>query len=254
MKKFIWIFLICILLLNFGSVSYAQSGPVSPTVPKVTFEIEGSSDPKTLTSSVELIVIFTILTLLPSLIIMMTAFTRIVIVLSFLKNALGTQQNPPSQVIIGLALFLTFFVMAPVGTQMYNDGLKPYFDNKISQEEAYQKSIDPLRQFMFKQTRQKDIELFMEMGKLKPTKELKEIPNHVLIPAFTISELKTGFQMGFVLFIPFIVIDMVVASTLMSMGMMMLPPVMISMPFKILLFILVDGWGLVVKSLVMSFK
>lgn len=187
---------------------------------------------------------------------MMTSFTRIIIVLSFLRNALATQQNPPTQVLIGLALFLTFFIMAPVGTEIYDNALNPYFNQQISQEEAFEKGMKPVRNFMFRQTREKDILLFTEIAKIEKIDDLKleDVPNRVLIPAFLISELKTGFQMGFVLFIPFIIVDMVVASTLMSMGMMMLPPVMISLPFKILLFILVDGWNLVVKSIVLGFK
>ncbi|MEJ8554416.1 flagellar type III secretion system pore protein FliP [Tepidibacter sp. Z1-5] len=218
--------------------------------------MNGTTDPGNLSSTVEIILLFTVLSLLPSIIIMMTSFTRIIIVLSFLRNALATQQNPPTQVLIGLALFLTFFIMAPVGTEIYDNALNPYFNQQISQEEAFEKGMEPVRNFMFRQTREKDVLLFLEIAKIEKTDDLKveDVPNRVLIPAFLISELKTGFQMGFVLFIPFIIVDMVVASTLMSMGMMMLPPVMISLPFKILLFILVDGWNLVVKSIVLGFK
>ncbi|WFD12341.1 flagellar type III secretion system pore protein FliP [Tepidibacter hydrothermalis] len=218
--------------------------------------MNGTTDPGNLSSTVEIILLFTVLSLLPTIIIMMTSFTRIIIVLSFLRNALATQQNPPTQVLIGLALFLTFFIMAPVGTEIYDNALNPYFNQQISQEEAFEKGMKPVRNFMFRQTRKKDILLFTEIAKIEKIDDLKleDVPNRVLIPAFLISELKTGFQMGFVLFIPFIIVDMVVASTLMSMGMMMLPPVMISLPFKVLLFILVDGWNLVVKSIVLGFK
>ncbi|WP_416390152.1 flagellar type III secretion system pore protein FliP [Tepidibacter hydrothermalis] len=222
----------------------------------MSLQINGTTDPGNLSSTVEIILLFTVLSLLPTIIIMMTSFTRIIIVLSFLRNALATQQNPPTQVLIGLALFLTFFIMAPVGTEIYDNALNPYFNQQISQEEAFEKGMKPVRNFMFRQTRKKDILLFTEIAKIEKIDDLKleDVPNRVLIPAFLISELKTGFQMGFVLFIPFIIVDMVVASTLMSMGMMMLPPVMISLPFKVLLFILVDGWNLVVKSIVLGFK
>ncbi|WP_445330228.1 flagellar type III secretion system pore protein FliP [Tepidibacter sp. Z1-5] len=251
MKNFKKIFFVVIAFLCTTSLTWGQ-----PEVPNISLQINGTTDPGNLSSTVEIILLFTVLSLLPSIIIMMTSFTRIIIVLSFLRNALATQQNPPTQVLIGLALFLTFFIMAPVGTEIYDNALNPYFNQQISQEEAFEKGMEPVRNFMFRQTREKDVLLFLEIAKIEKTDDLKveDVPNRVLIPAFLISELKTGFQMGFVLFIPFIIVDMVVASTLMSMGMMMLPPVMISLPFKILLFILVDGWNLVVKSIVLGFK
>jgi len=250
-KKFKKIFFVVIVFLCTTSFAWAD-----PQVPTISLQVNGTTDPGNLSSTVEIILLFTVLSLLPSIIIMMTSFTRIIIVLSFLRNALATQQNPPTQVLIGLALFLTFFIMAPVGTEIYDNALNPYFNQQISQEEAFQKGMEPVRNFMFRQTREKDVLLFIEIAKIEKTDDLKveDVPNRVLIPAFLISELKTGFQMGFVLFIPFIIVDMVVASTLMSMGMMMLPPVMISLPFKVLLFILVDGWNLVVKSIVLGFK
>lgn len=251
MKKFKKIFFVVIAFLCTTSITWGE-----PQVPTISLQVNGTTDPGNLSSTVEIILLFTVLSLLPSIIIMMTSFTRIIIVLSFLRNALATQQNPPTQVLIGLALFLTFFIMAPVGTEIYDNALNPYFNQQISQEEAFQKGMEPVRNFMFRQTREKDVLLFIEIAKIEKTEDLKveDVPNRVLIPAFLISELKTGFQMGFVLFIPFIIVDMVVASTLMSMGMMMLPPVMISLPFKVLLFILVDGWNLVVKSIVLGFK
>ncbi len=249
MKKIKVFFLLLVFFLLNISFSWAQ-----PQVPNVSLQINGTSDPKNLSSTIEIVLWFTVLSLLPTIIIMMTSFTRIIIVLSFLRNALGTQQNPPTQVLIGLAIFLTFFIMAPVGSEIYKNALDPYFKEEITQQEAFIKAMDPVRHFMFEQTREKDIALFVEIAKLKKPKTLSDIPNRVLIPAFLISELKTGFQMGFILFIPFLIIDMVVASTLMSMGMMMLPPVMISLPFKILLFILVDGWNLIIKSIVLGFK
>ena len=185
---------------------------------------------------------------------MMTSFTRIIIVLSFIRNALGLQQTPPNQVLIGLALFLTFFIMAPIGSQINDNAIQPFLKEEINQEVAYKRAMEPVREFMFKQTRDKDLALFMNVAKMDNVKDLKEIPDRVIIPAFIISELKTAFEIGFVIYIPFLVIDMVVSSTLMSMGMMMLPPVIISLPFKILLFILVDGWNLIAKSLVLGFK
>ena len=226
------------------------------TYPNVSLEVGGTQDPRALSNSIEIILIFTILSLLPSIIIMTTAFTRVIIILSFLKSAVGIQQNLPGQIVLGLSLFITFFIMAPTGELVYEDAIKPYMAEEITQEEAFTKAMLPMRDFMLKQTREKDIVLFAEMAKMdmNGVENVGDIPNRVLLPAFMISELKSGFQMGFILFIPFLIIDMVVASTLMSMGMMMLPPVMISLPFKLLLFILADGWNLVIKSIVMGFK
>ncbi len=215
--------------------------------PDITFSLGETG------SVVQLLLIITVLSLAPAILVMMTSFTRIVVVLSFVRNALGTQQLPPTQVIIGLSLFLTYFIMAPTFTQLNNEALQPYMANEITQEQAFKNAEQPLRNFMFHQTREKDLELFVSMAKIERPQTYSDIPTHVLIPAFVISELKTAFQMGFAIFIPFMIIDMIVASTLMSMGMMMMPPMMISLPFKILLFVLVDGWSLVVKSLVTSF-
>ncbi|AFV02552.1 Flagellar biosynthesis protein FliP [Dehalobacter sp. UNSWDHB] len=205
-------------------------------------------------SAVQILLLVTILSFAPAILVLMTSFTRIVVVLSFVRNALGTQTLPPTQVIIGLSLFLTFFVMMPTFNEINTNALQPYLQSQITKEEALDKAQQPLRTFMFKQTREKDLALFVNMAKIEQPKTYGDIPTYVLIPAFVISELKTAFQMGFAIFIPFIIIDMVVSSTLMSMGMMMLPPMMISLPFKILLFVLVDGWSLVVKSLVSSFS
>ncbi len=205
------------------------------------------------TLSLQLFLVLTVLSLAPAILITMTSFTRIIVVLSFVRNALGTQQVPPNQVLIGLALFLSFFVMAPTWQQVNKDALQPYLKQQITQDQAIKQAEEPLRSFMIKQTREKDLALFVELAKIKQPKTYKDIPTYVLIPAFVISELKTAFQIGFVIFLPFIVIDMVVASTLMSMGMMMLPPMLISLPFKILLFVMVDGWDLIVKSLVVGF-
>ena len=212
-----------------------------------------NSDPETVSTSVKLLLLLTVLTIAPSILIMLTSFTRIVIVLSFVRTGLGTQQTPPNQVIIGLSLFMTFFIMAPTFSQVNDEALKPLFNNEINLEEAYSKAVVPFKEFMSKYTRQEDLALFLEYTGVEPPESIEDIPLSALVPAFTIRELKTAFQIGFMIFIPFLVIDMVVASVLMSMGMMMLPPVMISLPFKILLFVLVDGWHLVVKSLLQTF-
>lgn len=212
-----------------------------------------NSNPETVSTSVKLLLLLTVLTIAPSILIMVTSFTRIVIVLSFVRTGLGTQQTPPNQVIIGLSLFMTFFIMAPTFSQVNDEALKPLFNNEINLEEAYSKAVVPFKEFMSKYTRQEDLALFLEYTGAEPPESVEDIPLSALVPAFTISELKTAFQIGFMIFIPFLVIDMVVASVLMSMGMMMLPPVMISLPFKILLFVLVDGWHLVVKSLLQTF-
>ena len=211
------------------------------------------SDPGNVSTSVTLLFLLTVLSLAPSLLILMTSFARIVIVLSFTRTALATNQMPPNQVIIGLALFLTFFIMAPTFQQVNEQALQPLFDEEINLEEAYERATIPFKQFMAQHTRQKDLELFIEYNQAEYPDSIEEIPMTLLVPAFALSEIKTAFQMGFMIFIPFLVIDMIVASTLMSMGMMMLPPVMISLPFKILLFVLVDGWYLVMKSLLQSF-
>lgn len=215
--------------------------------------ISGATAPSNMVASLQIVLLLTVLTLAPSILIMMTSFTRIVIVLSFLRNALGLQQMPPNQVLIGLALFLTLFIMAPVGQDINNNAIKPYSEGKITQEQAYQNAIKPLKNFMLKQTRQSDLNLFISLSKIQVNNP-EEIPMRVVIPSFIISELKTAFEIGFIIYIPFLVIDIVVASVLMSMGMFMLPPVLISLPFKVLLFILVDGWNLVVKSLILGFR
>lgn len=216
-------------------------------------EFFNNSDPTNVSTSVKLLLLLTVLSLAPSILVLMTSFTRIVIVLSFVRNALATQQMPPNQVIVGLALFLTFFIMAPTFQQVNEEALTPLFNEEINLEEAYDRASGPFKEFMAKHTRQKDLELFLSYSKAERPVSLDDIPLTTLVPAFAISEIKTAFQIGFMIFIPFLVIDMVVASVLMSMGMMMLPPVMISLPFKILLFVLVDGWYLVVKSLFESF-
>jgi flagellar biosynthetic protein FliP len=221
-------------------------------LPGISNEILNSS-PDGVASTVRLLILLTVLSLAPAFLILMTSFTRIIIVLSFVRTGLATQQMPPNQVLIGLALFLTFFIMGPILSNVNDEALTPFMDGEIGQEEAFERASIPFKEFMAKHTRQKDLALFMEYSGEERPDSVKDIPLTTLVPAFAISELKTAFQMGFMIFVPFLVIDMVVASVLMAMGMMMLPPVMISLPFKILLFVLVDGWYLIVKSLLLSY-
>lgn len=207
-----------------------------------------------LTTPLELLLFLTLLSILPALLVMTTSFTRIVVVLSFLRQALGTPQVPPTQVIVGLALFITFFIMSPVIDKIYTDSYQPYLKKQINAEEALDRAGVPLKEFMLKQTREKDLALFLKMSKSERPARPMDLPMRVVVPAFAIGELKKAFEIGFLIFLPFLVIDMVVASILLSMGMMMLPPVMISMPFKLLLFVLVDGWGLLIGSLIGGFR
>lgn len=216
-------------------------------------EFFSNSSPEYVSTSVKLILLLTVLALAPSILVLMTSFTRIAVVLSFVRSALATQQMPPNKVIIGLALFLTFFIMAPVFSEVNKEALTPLFNEEINLTEAYERASVPIKEFMSSHTRQKDLDLFLRYSKAERPESIEDIPLTALVPAFAISELKTAFQIGFMIFVPFLVIDMVVASVLMSMGMMMLPPVMISFPFKILLFVLVDGWYLVVASLLETF-
>ncbi len=211
------------------------------------------SDATNVSTSIKMMLLLTVLSLAPAILILMTSFARIMIVLSFTRTALATQQMPPNQVLVGLALFLTFFIMAPTFNEINDSALKPLFAEEISLEEAYEEASKPLKTFMSKHTRQKDLELFIKYNQAERPESVEEIPLTMIVPAFALSEIKTAFQMGFMIFIPFLVIDMIVASVLMSMGMMMLPPVMISLPFKVLLFVLVDGWYLIIKSLLQSF-
>lgn len=212
-----------------------------------------NSDPANVSTSVKLILLLTVLSIAPSILILMTCFTRIIIVLGFVRTSLATQQTPPTQVLVGIALFMTFFIMAPTFQQVNKEALTPLFEEKITLEQAYDRAAGPFKDFMSEHTRQKDLALFLDYAGVEQPKTIHDIPLTALVPAYAISEIKTAFQIGFMIFIPFLVIDMIVASVLMSMGMMMLPPVMISLPFKILLFVLVDGWYLVVKSLLQSF-
>ncbi|MEJ0062642.1 MAG: flagellar type III secretion system pore protein FliP [Alphaproteobacteria bacterium] len=202
---------------------------------------------------IQLMLLVTVLSLAPSILIMVTCFTRIIVVLGFLRNAMGTASSPPNVVLVSLTLFMTLFVMQPVFQKAWEDGVQPYMDNALEEKAAFEKAVAPFHGFMLRHTREKDLQLFMDLGKIKPPAEAKDTPLHVLIPAFMISELRRAFEIGFLLFLPFLIIDMVIASILMSMGMMMLPPTQISLPFKIIFFVLVDGWYLVIGSLVQSY-
>ncbi|RKD75359.1 flagellar biosynthetic protein FliP [Sinobaca qinghaiensis] len=221
--------------------------------PSIDFGAFTSDDPENMATTLQLVALMTVLSLAPAILILMTSFTRIVIVLSFVRMGLATQQMPPNQVLISLALFMTFFIMAPVFSDINESALTPMLDGEMTQEEAFTEGTEPLKEFMSQHTREKDLALFMGYAGLERPETLEDVPLTALIPAFAISELKTAFQIGFLIFVPFLVIDMIVASILMSMGMMMLPPVMISLPFKILLFVLVDGWYLIVESLLLSY-
>ena len=251
-KKKIWIIFFLSILCMFVLSSEAIAAPgISISDNGIT--INSTDNPQEISNSIKLLLLLTVLSVLPSILIMMTSFTRIVIVFSFLRNAMGTQQIPPNQVVIGLSLFLTFFIMTPVMADINKNALEPFANNQITIEQAMDTSSDSIKGFMLKYTNEKDLALFAGVAKVAPPENLTDLPLTVVMPAFMISELKTAFQMGFMLYIPFLVIDMVVASTLMAMGMMMLPPVMISMPFKILLFLLVDGWNLLTETIIKSF-
>ncbi len=226
----------------------------APLVPNVNIGLGTSDNPKDLALTLQIMAGLTILTIAPSILIMTTSFIRIVVVLSFLRNALSTQNVPSNQIIIALSMFITFYIMSPYWSQANDNGLQPYLAGTITQEEALTQVVNPLRDFMFKQTRESDLALFVNLSQAERPETQEQVSTFTLIPAYIISELKTAFQIGFMIYIPFIVIDMIVASTLMSMGMMMLPPVMISLPFKILLFVMVDGWHLLIHSLIVSFK
>ncbi len=232
----------------------ATLGAEAVTIPTMNFALASPETPQQLVSSLNVLVVLTLLFLAPSMILVMTTFTRFVIVFGFMRQAMGTQQVPPTQLLVMLAMILTFFVMEPVGMKAYEAGVKPYVEEKIGYEEAFEKTTLPFKNFMIRNTREKDLALFFRIRKMENPQTVADVPLSVIIPAFVISELKTAFEIGFLLFLPFLVIDMVVASILMSMGMMMLPPVMISLPFKILVFVLIDGWNLLIGNLIASIK
>jgi flagellar biosynthetic protein FliP len=242
--------LACIVLMTIKVHAASQTIPI----PNINISVDNANTPQQYVGNIKLLIMLTILTLLPSFIMMMTSFVRIVVVFSFLRNAMGTQQAPPNQVLIGLALFLTVFIMQPVYNKINSDAIQPYMQNKITQDQAIEAGSKPLREFMLRQTRKKDFQLFIDAAKLNYKVTKDNAPLYVVVPAYMISELKTAFEIGFLIYIPFMLIDLVVASVLMSMGMFMLSPPMISLPFKLLLFVMVDGWYLLVKSLMISFS
>lgn len=252
-NNFRHVLLFCLILLTVLVCRPALADAPSMPIPTLKIGVGEAKNPGEVSVLIQILFLMTILTLAPAILVMMTSFTRLIIVFSFLRHALGTQQLPPNQVLVGLSLFLTFFIMTPVWQNVRENAVGPYLDKKITQEKALDEALKPVRKFMMKQTREKDLALFIQMSKAPKPKNANDVSTTALLPAFMISELKTAFQMGFVLFLPFMVIDMVVSSVLLSMGMMMLPPVMISLPFKILLFVLVDGWNLIVGSVVRSF-
>ena len=242
-------------LLSGGNAAATPGGatPATNTPFRLNIGLEGNGRPGDMSVAVQIVVVMTLLTLAPSMVILMTSFTRIVIVLGFVRTALGVPSAPSNQIIIGLALFLTFFIMGPVVDRVNNEALQPYLAGRMTSAQAFDQASIPLKDFMLKQTRTRDLEFFLELGHFGPT-PVNQLPMRVIIPAFVISELQTSFQMGFLLFLPFLVIDFLVSSVLMALGMMMMPPTVVALPFKLLLFVLVDGWHLVVKSLVESFR
>ncbi|MBE5944828.1 MAG: flagellar type III secretion system pore protein FliP [Lachnospiraceae bacterium] len=270
LRKFILLFVMTIVvLISAGGSSYAMD--IEPgTEPEIGIDdpltdidddgvsvgltVNSNSDETTLSGTLQILLVITVISLAPSILVMVTSFTRIIVVLHFIRTAVGTQSTPPNNVLIGLSLFLTLFIMSPVFYQIKSEAIDPLTAEEITQEEALDNCIEPIREFMFNQVREEDLRLFMDIAKIDTVETLDEIPTTVLIPAFIISELRAAFIIGFLIYIPFIILDMVVSSVLMSMGMMMLPPTTISMPFKILLFVLADGWSLIVGQLVNSFN
>ena len=242
--------LVVLLTLALTAPLLAQTQPL----PKITIGLDQAQKPGDVAVTLQILLLLTVLSLVPAIIVMMTSFARIAIVFGFLRKGLATQQSPPTQVLIGLALFLTVFIMAPVGKEINDSALQPFLRGEYTQADATKRAIQPIREFMLRQTREKDLALFTSMAKMEKPNTAADLPTHVIIPAFIVSEFRIAFQIGFLLYIPLLVIDLVIASVLMSMGMLMLPPMMISLPFKLILFVLVDGWHLIVGSLVAGFK
>ncbi len=252
-KRFLFVFaLLALAVLSLTSCA-AQPAVAGQPVQQAPAGGIDTQNPQNVSTAIQLLLLITVLSLAPAVLVMVTSFTRIIVVLSLVRNAIGIPQLPPNQVMIGLALFLTAFVMAPAIKQINKDAVQPYLNGTITQQEAYNRGEAPLRTFMLKQTREQDLGLFLKLSDTPKPATVDDVPTYVLVPAFTISELKTAFQMGFVMFVPFLIIDLIVSSALLSMGMMMLPPVIVSLPFKILLFVLVDGWYRIIGSLVGSF-
>jgi flagellar biosynthetic protein FliP len=248
--RYIFVGLVLIFLLTISSHAWAQQLPLLPTL---KIGLEKAERPEQVSILLQVLFLLTVLSLAPAIVIMMTSFTRLAIVFSLLRHALGTQQMPSNQILIGLSLLLTFFLMSPVYNQINREALQPYLAEEISQEDALNKAIKPVRKFMLNQTRKKDLALFLKISNSRKPLNYDDIPTVVLLSSFVVSELKTAFQIGFVIYVPFLIIDMVVASVLLSMGMMMLPPFMVSLPFKLMLFVLIDGWNILVGSMIKSF-
>lgn len=253
-----------VLLVGLSALAGAQPQtmplpPVSPAAPNpqglslTIGPMDPLTQPQQVSTGLLIVGLLTVLTLAPAILMMVTSFIRIAVVLGFVRRAMGTPEVPPNQVLLGLALFLTFFVMAPTLTRINDEALQPYLDGRLVPQEAYEAAVEPIRDFLFMHCRKSDLALFVRISRMDPPQTREDVPNHVLVPAFVISELKTAFIIGFIIYVPFLIIDMVVSSILLSMGMMMLPPVIISLPFKVLLFVLVDGWTLVIGSLLKSF-
>jgi len=252
LRKYIQILAIFSLFFVLNNDISAQQNQTIP-LPKIGIDIGTADSPEDISVTLQILLLMTVLSLAPSLMIMTTAYLRLIIVFHFLKSALGTQQMPPSQLLAGIALFLTFFIMAPTWTKVNDDALQPLMNGELTIDEAYDKGVVPIRDFMFSNVRDEDLALFIDIAEIDQPEIRKDLPTYIILPAFALSELRAGFIIGFFLFIPFIMVDMIVASILLSMGMMMIPPMMISLPFKILLFILIDGWSLVIGSVVRSF-
>lgn len=241
---------LCVLA---GHSALAQEAATAAQGLDIMRSLEQAAAPDRISSTLLIVLFVTVLSLAPAILVMTTSFTRIIVVLGFLRQAMATQQTPPNQVLIGLALFLTFFIMRDTYQRVYDEALQPYINQEISQSQAFENALRPMREFMFRQTDPRDLAVFIRIARLDRPNTPSDVPSSVLIPAFAISELRTAFQIGFLIYIPFLIIDMVVASTLMAMGMMMLPPVFVSLPFKIIMFVLADGWGLITTGLVQSF-
>lgn len=248
MKKLVLLAVFCaLIILLIPHDSAAQA------IPKISIELGKADSPEEFSVALQILLMLTVLTLAPAIIILLTSFVRIIVVFSFLRQAVGTHQMPPNQLLIGLALILTVFIMAPTIERINTEAIQPYLKGEVTQQAAFDIGIQPIREFMLRQVREKDLALFVSLANIQQPESPADLPTHLIIPGYIISELRIAFQIGFILYIPFLVIDMVVASVLMSMGMLMLPPIMVSLPFKILLFVLVDGWYLIIKSIVSSF-
>lgn len=253
MKKKVIPILIVILFLGIFTEAFAQQGQPTIPLPKIGIDVGTADSPEDISVTLQILLLMTVLTLAPSILIMTTSYLRMIIVFHFLKNALGTQQMPPNQLLAGVALFITFFIMAPTWTSVNDNALQPLMNGEMNVTEAYETGITPIREFMFKHVREEDLELFVGLSNIGVPETREELPTYILLPAFALSELRAGFIIGFFLFIPFLMIDMIVGSILLSMGMMMIPPMMVALPFKILLFILVDGWNLIIGSVIRGF-